>query len=67
MIVFIQDDLALVLDRAWKGGMEKMIVTGGSLAECQDARDLCEQYEGNDCHLNGSAIFHGRLSSYSLS
>jgi TatD DNase family protein len=37
--------LEAVLDRAWKGGMEKIMVTGGSLSECQHARDLCEHHD----------------------
>ena len=35
-------DLDVVLERAWAKGMDKMIVTAGSLAEVGKAIDLCQ-------------------------
>ena len=42
-------DLPYVLDRAWKAGIESMIVTGGSLTDSAQAIELSKQ-EGK--HIN---------------
>lgn len=35
-------DLNHVLDRAWSGGLQKIIVTGGSLEESKRALDIAQ-------------------------
>lgn len=40
------DDLDLVIQRAKDCGMQKMIVTGTTLPECQQAIDLCQKHSG---------------------
>ena len=36
-------DLPQVLDRAWKAGLESMIITGGSLSDASQAIELSKQ------------------------
>ena len=36
-------DLSCVLDRAWKSGIESMIITGGSLTDSSQAIELSKQ------------------------
>ena len=36
-------DLSQVLDRAWKAGLESMIITGGSLSDASQAIELSRQ------------------------
>ena len=36
-------DLSQVLDRAWKAGLESMIITGGSLSDASEAIELSKQ------------------------
>ena len=36
-------DLSQVLDRAWKAGLECMIITGGSLSDASEAIELSKQ------------------------
>ena len=38
-------DLDAVLDRAWAAGVERIIVTAGSLAEARAVLELCERHE----------------------
>jgi len=47
-------DLSQVLDRAWKAGLESMIITGGSLSDASEAIELSKQddrlYATVGCH-----------------
>lgn len=35
-----ESDLDTVLKRCWNGGMDKMIITGGSVSDCRTALEL---------------------------
>ena len=37
-----QPDLDLVLDRAWKHGLDRMMVTGGSLEDAKEVLKICQ-------------------------
>lgn len=39
------DDFSLVLKRAWASGLQKIIVTGGSLSESEEGIKICESYD----------------------
>lgn len=39
-----ENDLEAVLQRAWNTGMQKMIVTGGSLEDSREALDLANSH-----------------------
>lgn len=38
-----QDDLQIVLDRSWKQGLQKMIITVGTLNEADDALEMANK------------------------
>lgn len=37
-----EPDLNRVLERSWKGGLDKMIITGGSLKDAKEALELAK-------------------------
>jgi len=39
-----EGDLEAVLQRAWNSGMQKMIITGGSLEDSREALQLAESH-----------------------
>lgn len=43
------DDLEAVLERSWKNGLDKIIITGGSLSESQSALELAKTSERLYC------------------
>ena len=50
-------DLSQVLDRAWKAGLESMIITGGSLSDASEAIELSKQ-DGK------TAIYYTKIPEY---
>lgn len=47
-----EPDLDVVLKRAWSGGMDKMIITGGSLEDSKKALDLAR----SDCKCSSVSL-----------
>lgn len=41
-VIIPLDDFDLVLERARKAGVERMVITGGSLSESKEALELAE-------------------------
>ena len=48
-----QPDLDKVLERSWKNGLEKMIITGGSLEDAKKALEVAKK-SGEKLSIKGS-------------
>ncbi|KAL3285216.1 hypothetical protein HHI36_019330 [Cryptolaemus montrouzieri] len=63
-----QNDLVNVLERSWKAGLEKIIITGGSLSESQKALDLAKTddrlFSTVGCHPTRCKEFEENSSQY---
>lgn len=55
-----EPDLLNVLKRSWQAGLEKIIITGGSLAESEKALELSKS-DGNK-----TFVLNGQLSVFCL-
>lgn len=57
-----QDDLQLVLDRSWKQGLQKMIITVGTLNEADEALEMANK-DGMYIEVCNN-IYHTTMNSY---